>query len=485
VKINITKVKNDYDNLLKKLQELENEVKEKDIIIKDLKKESSEKENKIKIITKTNNKLKKSLNEFSKKIDDKLFNSKYNIFSNNGKNSKNNKNSSVEDEVSQKELDNAMNIIKILRNDNQRLQGTIDNYEKNNKLKDLESINKIKEDENINLEKQIKVMKKELNNYNLLLKKCKLYESQIEILTKENKSYKDNIKELKSKLNNQKKDSNDLNLNNNRCDNNGKIRSVLSPRKVNSIPYVKKSRNIINDNNTNRYKLNVGDNYSNNKDLMSRFNNRVSRLHQSMDSLPSIVNNNNKGKVKNSTSPIGLAGYKKNYQNSNDIIKTFFNQDEIEIINKIFKNNAEGLEAFKVKLCIINKSKEALSNKYNLEIKRYNERIASAQEQIEYLNNKIRESEVNYRVLQTQMNEYLIQKKLLMKKMKKLEENLIEKENILKLNFAGEEAFNEEGNMGEKKNDQNENTEDDGSSKIAKDDESNENNTGLKNKSEN
>ena len=39
-------------------------------------------------------------------------------------------------------------------------------------------------------------------------------------------------------------------------------------------------------------------------------------------------------------------------------------------------------------MCIINKSKESLINKYNIEIKKYNERITSAQEQIEYLNGK-------------------------------------------------------------------------------------------------
>ena len=162
----------------------------------------------------------------------------------------------------------------------------------------------------------------------------------------------------------------------------------------------------------------------------------------------------------------------------NDILKTFFNEEDIGVINKIFKNNLKGFESFKLKLCIINKSKETLNNKYNIEIKRYNERIISAQEQIEYLNTKIRESEVNYRVLQTRMNEFNIQKKLLLKKIRKLEENLIEKDNILKLNFAGE-ANNEETkekNMSNTKNetDSNKNSEDDGSSsKIAKDDSDN------------
>jgi len=487
VNINITKGKYDIDTLLKKLQDTEKELKIKENIINDLKKEINEKENKIKLITKTNNKLKQSLNEFSKKVDDKLYNRK-NIFNNFKKSKYNIKNNNNDDDIKQRELDNAMNIIKILKNDNQRLQTAIDNYEKNNKLKDLENINKIKEDENMNLENQIKLLKKELNNYNICLKKCKIYENQIEILNKENKSFKDNNKLLKNKLSNQiqkNKSSSDLTDNN-------RNKGYMSPKRVDNFrqnePYSKRSRNMYNSN-SDRYGIHINDNYYNsinNKD-------RTSNLHQSMGSLPSI-NIKNKNNYKNNT-PIGLNIYKKNYENMNDILKTFFNEDDIELINRIFKKNVNGLEAFKLKLCIINKSKQTLNNKYNLEIKKYNERIISAQEQIEYLNSKVRESEVNYRVLQTQLNEFNIQKKLLLKKIKKLEENLIEKDNILKLNFAEEEINNENSNNKKNKNNINEqneissnkNTEEDGSSKIAREEDTNNNNESDKgdNKTEN
>ena len=470
--IKITKGKYDSDTLLKKLQKMEKELKEKENTIKDLKKEITEKDNKIKLITKTNNKLKQSLTEFSKKVDEKLFNNK-NILNNFRKSKYNIKNYNLDDELKKKELDNAMNIIKILKNDNHRLQTAIDNYEKNNKLKDLENINKIKEDENINLENQIKLLKKELNNYNICLKKCKIYENQIDILNKENKSFKDNNKMLKNKLNNQKnKSSGDL-LDNNR--NKGYISPKRNDNYRQNDSFLKKSRNKYNSN-SDRYHLNNNFNSLNNKDGYIKLNNRTSNLHQSIGSLPTIINKNS-NILKNNT-PMGLHSYKKNYENTNDILKTFFNQDDIEIINRIFKSNLNGLEDFKLKLCIINKSKQTLNNKYNLEIKKYNERIISAQEQIEYLNNKVRESEVNYRVLQTQLNEFNIEKKLLLKKIKKLKENLSEKDYILKLNLVGEDMNNEK--LKNKKKGQNnlfsdKNSEEDGSSKIANED-SNENN---------
>ena len=411
----MTKGNTDPDKLLKILKKKEKEIKEKDGIINGLKKEISEKEKNIKLITKTNNKLKLSLNEFSKKIDDKLFNnknifvrkSKYNIKSNNN-----------EDDLKQKELDNAMNIIKILKNDNQRLQTAIDNYEKNNKLQDLENENKIKKDENINLENQIKMLKKELKSYNIYLKKCKIYENQIEILNNEIKTLKNNNKALKNKLD-LKMPKNGSNIDLTQDNRNS---AYISPKKIDNfnknISYVKKSRNMVNSN-SDRYKIKINDNYNslNNKDNYTRLNNRTSNLkhsNQSMGSLPSIrlkkqVN------IKN-INPLGLISHKKNYDNlKNDVLKKFFEPEDLDIINKIFVNNANGLEAFKLKLCIIHKSKESLNSKYNLEIKKYNERIISAQEQIEYLNTKIRESEVNYRVLQTQMNEFVIQKKCLFK----------------------------------------------------------------------
>ncbi len=473
ININITKSKENYsiDELLKKLNEKENELNEKNKTIKQLKKDIEEKEKKIKLITKTNNKLKQSLDEFSKKVDDKLFNSKnyFNNFRKSKYNLKNNGN--YDDELKQKELDNAMNIIKILKNDNQRLQNTVDNYEKNNKLKDLENMNKLKEDENINLENQIKFLKKELNSYHILLKKNKIYENQIEILNKENKSYKDNNKLLKNKLSRQiQKSNSSIDLNEN---NRNKRYTSSSPKTYNN----RKKRNMY-ESNSDRYKNNLKDN----KDGYFKLNNKITSLHQSMGSLPAIKNKINYNN-KNNTPVAGLNTFKKNYDNINDILKTFFNQDDIELINTIFKNNINGFEAFKLKLCIINKSKETLNNKYNLEIKKYNERIISAQEQIEYLNNKIRESEVNYRVLQTQMNEFSIQKKLLLKKIKKLEENLIEKDNILKLNFTGEELNNKNDENEQNENDTNKNTEEDGSSKVANEEDSNGNNSESSNNS--
>ena len=441
------------DKLIQKIKGTENKISEQNIIIDKLKKEIEEKENKIKKITNINNKLQQSLNNISKEMDNKLFNNK-DIYENLKKYRYNIKNNFDNKNSKEKELNNAINIIKILKKDNLRLQSSIDNYEKINKLKDLENINKIKADENCDLENQIKILKKELNNYNLCLKKCKIYETQISILHTENKSLKDKIKLLNNKLNDKINNENEKEYR--------KFEGILSQKKNNST-IIKLDRTP----HTDRYKIN-----SNiyNKNISSlKLNHRT--IQHNSNSLPKI-NSINKTPLK-SNSDIKINISKKNYGDIGNILKIFFNEEEIDIINTIFKNNLNDLENFKKKLYIINKSKESLYNKYNLQIKKYNERMFSAQEQIDYLNSKIRENEVNCHVLQAQINEFNITKKLLQKKIKMLKEDIEKKDNILKIHFVEDDINNNKNNKTKNENENENNTVkdiDNGISNIQKDD---------------
>jgi len=416
---------------------------EKDKIILQLKKELQDKENKIKKITKLNNKLRQSLDKFSKKIDNKIFDDKNNknIFENK------NKRKSIKyknDKITEKELNNAISMIKILTNDNARLQSIVDSYENDNKINDLEFINKQKMDENNNLENENKILKNQLNDFDNYIKKCKEYEKQIESLNKENKTLKNNIKLLNNEINNKAKKNDktissnrDNNINNN--DNNNYIFQNFLSQKKRKISFMKLEKKI-GDSNTskyNKYKITINPIFKSKRTNLYLNQNNLT-LSQKGGSLPLI--NKAKTPVK-SNSLSKIISFKKNYDNIENILSLFFTQEEIDTINKLFTGNNEGLEAFKLKLCIINKSKESLNNKFNKEIKKYKERLISSQEQINYLNNKIKELEVNCQVLQTQKNEEVIRKRLLIKKIKNLEKNLIEKENILKLNFCDEANF--------------------------------------------
>ena len=102
---------NDPERLQKRIKVLETKLADCNNNINNLKKQITEKDNKIKLITKTNQKLVKSMNTFSKEVDNKLSN-KQGILGNIKKVKKNYGNDSSDD-VKQKELDNAINIIKI------------------------------------------------------------------------------------------------------------------------------------------------------------------------------------------------------------------------------------------------------------------------------------------------------------------------------------------------------------------------------------
>ena len=201
-----------------------------------------------------------------------------------------------------------------------------------------------------------------------------------------------------------------------------------------------------------QFKININpQNKNNNKtrNIYSMKNTPTIVKNQNLISLPTINSPKNNISTKKSNSLSKLTFLKKNYtENIEDILPQFFSSEEVELIkNKIFRNNSEGLEAFKIKLCIINKSKESLINKYNNEIKKYKERLASTQEQIDYLNNKIRQLEINCQVLNAQKNEDVIKKKFLQKKIKNLEKNLEEKNNILKLGFMEDNNIDNENRI--------------------------------------
>ena len=443
---------------------------EKDQIIIQLKKELKEKELQIKSVTKTNNKLQQSLEKFSKQIDDKIFNEKNNKnFFENLKNKKISIKYNSNERLKERELNNAINMIKILRNDNERLQSNLDNYEKNNKIQDLENINRQKMNENNDLEKEIKILKEQINEYKNYIKKNKELEKQIDILNKENKFLKDNIKNLNNQL-----------FEKNQKEENSENKLYITPKKKKiSLMKLEKTNNIFN----NKYKINI-----------NPLNIKRNKKNQNTSSLPSInINSPNAQSLSKNNSLSKIFLYKKNYNtNIDDILPLFFTQEEIDLINnKLFKNNSQGLEEFKLKLCILNKSKETLSNKYNNEIKKYKERLKSAQEQIDYLNTKIRELEVNCQVLQTQKNEDVIRKRLLQKKIKNLEKNLEEKINILKLGFAGDdiniinnenenENDNENENENENENKMNESQNEENNSLYSQYTENNNNNNEIK-----
>jgi len=170
-------------------------IKEYQEKIKRLKNESKfvdEKDKTIQQLTKLNLKLKNSLELISKQMDEKFNN--INLIKNKNKNNNhlrllNNLSSdndlhkkSLSDKIiKEKELNNAINIIKILRFDNQRLQNKIDEIEQN------------KEIEKQTLDKNQILMQKELQEHKLCKQKMESYQEKIKKLAEKNKTLMDKL----------------------------------------------------------------------------------------------------------------------------------------------------------------------------------------------------------------------------------------------------------------------------------------------------
>ena len=142
--------------LVNKVKELEQTINEKDKLLKQL--------------SNSNLKLRNTLAAFSKKLDKEIIRKRYN------KSIKSNDVSGI-DKVKEKELNNAVNMIKYLRNDTLWLQRIIDEKQnqlecENKKYEDIIKINNGYKKHNEKLEEKIKKLYEESANLKLKLKKA-------------------------------------------------------------------------------------------------------------------------------------------------------------------------------------------------------------------------------------------------------------------------------------------------------------------------
>ena len=330
----------------------------------------------IKKLSALNQKLKNSLEQISQKMDDKIFlfkNRKNNYNTGRLRNnqscenlSRNNFNleNGSNNIVKEKELNNAVNMIKILRNDNRRLQDKIDEIEKN------------KEEEKKNKDRKQLLLEKEMKEH-------KLWKQRIE-------SFQDKIRKLKGK----NKIEYITNINNRYYDSDGSDDEKKG--RLNSI-----KRNIY------KKTINLNDTKDNKKGkylVLKRVNIR--------SPLPNISSINGKQSNLN--------------KNANTIINinNLFNVDEMNQLNKIFLKNINIYNIILKKFDILQKSKDSIDNKYKLVQKQLTKRIYSMQQQIDFLNSKIKESELKVNILQSQLNENKLEKRTLLKRIKILSEGL-------------------------------------------------------------
>jgi len=396
ISINKKKITTSNEKLI--IAEKDNKIKEYEEKIKKLEdnlKLMEEKDKTIQKLTKINLKLKNSLELVSKKMDERLQN--VNLLKNKNNNgtfrSMNNlsyenlnkkeiklekvgKNMISENKIKEKELNNAVNMIKILRNDNQRLQDKIDEIEKN------------KEIEKQSQDKKTILMQRELQEHKICKKKIENYQEKIKKLTEKNQSLMDKIIYGKSR-----KGSNTI-INNN-------YNISIESEGENERNFFRIKKRIIKEPNG----------FGLNKIIKKGLNlKKLGETRTQNNSLPKINFANNQ-----------LLSSNKNVNNVINI-NNIFNSDEMFQLNKVFVKNSKIYQIIIKKFEILQKSKDSIDNKYKLEQRQFTKRIYSMQQQIDYLSSKIRDRELKINILQSQLNENKLEKKQLLKRVKILSE---------------------------------------------------------------
>lgn len=355
--------------------------------VKNLKKELSIKSNNLDILILSNKKQNLALNKLKKQIEE--------ITNKNEKDEEKIKEGGSILKIKDKKVLNAINKMKILKNENEKMKKILyesEDYNKKINLEDKRKNNKGKIDELTN-EKNILI--KELEQHKLCIKEQNKYKEEYNKLKLELKELKSKIKDAQIKI---EKLINEHNKNNNI-----KITNYFVKRNIN-----------INNN----LKINI--NLAKNK-LSSSSSTPNFRLFKNK---VLILNENRKNKnielpIINSNSMI--LKNKPIINNSfNKKIKEFLNGDEdqyMTLMNKI--NNLEN-------------NKKIKENKHANELKKYDSKILNLDEKYHYLNINSKESNINIRFLKYKLSIIKNGNKKILKKLNELKKEFKAKDCITK-----------------------------------------------------
>ena len=367
--------------LQKKIEYLEFNLNDLNLIIQHLRNDIHKKENVMHLLTDTNTNLQMSLNKFSKKLDEKILEasakpkisktsrSLTKLFGkkNNGMNKNaSGRNIGNDEEKKSTELDNALAMNKILQKDNEKLKNLLNSYGNLDRMKELENMNKLLKEQNNNLNEELIKAKKEYVDHSYCEKKRNTLLEQVKYLTEENKRFKNDIKKLNITIEELNKTINELKIN-------------------------------IKSNNINEKNETINNNKTQTKIIL-----KTPRLPNISKNKKTIESENDKLKNKN--------------EEKDEEIENLVDKDEIYILIRLFQGDENKYIEFRKKLIIYAKSKECTISKFKLEEKSLNKKVFSMQEQVEYLNHKVKESEMRIKIYQQQLNDRDYQNKKLKKR---------------------------------------------------------------------
>lgn len=343
--------------------------------LKALRIEMSKRDKVIHSLTQTNNKQRQALESLSKQIDEKLgkVSITRNIPQSKTSNSTRDKDNPFKKELKlkDKELKNAVALIEILSKDNAQLKTSLETYGDYKKKLQLLDLTKSKDSEIHLLENEIALLKHEIEDH----KQCRItkqnFEYEVVMLRKEIKMYKKEISELKKK-------QMAMNL-------------IDTTQNEKNLPLLNTKSKLVNNTNINTVE--------NNK--MNKSKSKPKMKQTSMS---------NKKDEKPKTTKERIDFKKDMYYDK------FLSDEEKTALISFFTVN-DKYEAFIKKINIMEKYKISFEAKHKNIVEKLMDQIASLDEQIEYLNQKNKESESRLKIFQFQVNEYKHGKMVYQKKL--------------------------------------------------------------------
>ena len=362
--------------LQRKMEYYELYINNLNLLIQHLRNDIHKKEKIMHLLTDTNTQLKNALNNFSKQLDKKLI--EVNDTTNKNKAYKNSRST-------YKLFDNKNNAMEEGKDINYELNKALAKnrllQKDNDNLKSLldmtNKVDKIKEQENLN--KILKEENEKLEEEIHLIKRDLVEHSYCE---KKRESLLEKIKYLTEENRQLKKQTKKLTL-----DNQGSQDNLLNMTKLNM--------------NTTRSR-DYNKNNKINKDLLPKISKKVKK--------------------------------EENIKKDKEI-ENLIDKEEIYILIQLFQGDELKFAEFRKKLITYARVKENIINKYKTDEKMKNKKIYSMQEEIEYLNHKVKEGEMRINIFQQQINEKDFKNKKLKKQLieeKKEKENIDQKFNDFK-----------------------------------------------------
>lgn len=406
-------------------------------------KELKEKENVLASITVTNSKLMATLEVLKKDVDEKFDKVSFKQISEKMKPIKENPLDIVL-KVKEKELKNTMNLLEIMKRDNEYLKKSMNENININSFIEIQNKLKFKEAQVLELTNEIKLLSRSTEEHNKCIENKKEYENDKKNLREEIKKQKEFVRDLQFKLKEEeakhiKTKDNLINMkkqveasNRSLLINKVNPGSSIQGSKSSSVDF-EKIKNLNHDENI-IDAINSDNNNQDNKNAKARELVSSERKSNNLNSKILGIKNKNAEKVKVRDSSLNAKlPLKKRLDIEANSKEKLFSAEERITLENILSN--EEIEKFEKKYDFLEHSRQAMENKLKLENKTLQKKFIEKEEQYEYLSLQFKESEQKNKILQFQVNEYKNEQKVLHRKINDLQTNLKNLYTIIRENY--------------------------------------------------